>query len=141
MTFPIVRKRRLRRNENLRRLVRETRLSADDFAMVFTSGIAPFAEGEASGPTEGFIHNYGPRVHHLAWDTESIEEVYAGLRSDGQAFLLDLVGSPDEGLKQTFSAMSPHTLLVNEYIQRYGGFDGFFTRSNVTLLTEATRKQ
>ena len=33
MTFPIVRKRRLRRNENLRRLVRETRLSADDFVL------------------------------------------------------------------------------------------------------------
>ncbi len=33
MKFPIVRKRRLRRNENLRRLVRETRLSADDFIL------------------------------------------------------------------------------------------------------------
>ncbi len=33
MTFPLVRKRRLRRNENLRRLVRETRLSADDFIL------------------------------------------------------------------------------------------------------------
>ena len=31
MSFPIVRKRRLRKNENLRRLVRETRLSVDDF--------------------------------------------------------------------------------------------------------------
>ncbi len=33
---------------------------------------------------------------------------------------------------------SPYTLLVNEYGHRYGDFDGFFTRSNVTLLTEAT---
>jgi hypothetical protein len=56
-------------------------------------------------------------------------------------FLIDLVGSPDEGLKQTFSKQSEHTLLVNEYIHRYGDFDGFFTKSNVTLLTAATDVQ
>ena len=117
------------------------RLSANDFAMVFTSGIAPFADLKTSGPTERFTHNYGPRTHHLAWDTKDIDEVFAGLVDDGQEFLVDLVGSPDEGLKQTFSAMSPHTLLVNEYIHRFGEFDGFFTRSNVTLLTEATGTQ
>ena len=126
---------------SLNSITNVARLSADDFAMVFTSGIAPFADAEASGPTEGFIQNYGPRIHHLAWDTDSIDDVYAGLRSDGQAFLLALVGSPEEGLKQTFSEASPTTLLVNEYIHRFGDFDGFFTRSNVTLLTEATKKQ
>ncbi len=31
MNFPLIRKRRLRKNENLRRLVRETRVSVDDF--------------------------------------------------------------------------------------------------------------
>ena len=67
--------------------------------------------------------------------------MFAGLAADGQEFLVDLVGSPDEGLKQTFSAMSPHTLLVNEYIHRFGDFAGFFTKSNVTLLTEATGTQ
>ena len=127
--------------KSLNSITNVARLSHDDFAMVFTSGITPFSDEQASGPTEAFIHNYGPRIHHLAWDTTSIEEVFAGLRDDGQAFLLDLVGSPDEGLKQTFSAMSPHTLLVNEYIHRYGDFDGFFTRSNVTRLTDATRAQ
>jgi len=55
--------------------------------------------------------------------------------------LIDLVGSPDEGLKQTFSVQSGNTLLVNEYIHGYGDFDGFFTKSNVTLLTGATEKQ
>ena len=29
----------------------------------------------------------------------------------------------------------------NEYIHRYSDFDGFFTKSNVTLLTGATDKQ
>jgi hypothetical protein len=56
-------------------------------------------------------------------------------------FLLDLVGSPDEGLKQTFTKGSPNTFLVNEYIHRYGDFDGFFTKSNVTDLTKATDAQ
>ncbi len=55
-------------------------------------------------------------------------------------FLLGLVGSPEEGLKQTFSHPSPHTMLVSEYIHRYGDFEGFFTKNNVTLLTEATRE-
>jgi hypothetical protein len=36
---------------------------------------------------------------------------------------------------------SNHTLIVNEYIHRYGDFDGFFTRSNVERLTKATERQ
>ena len=56
-------------------------------------------------------------------------------------YLLDLVGSPEEGLKQIFSMPSKNTLLVTEYIHRYGDFDGFFTRSNVANLTAATDKQ
>ncbi len=117
------------------------RLSAQDFAMVFTSGISSYVSDETSGPTEKFIHNYGTRVHHMAFRTENIEDTISSLRDDGQAFLIDLVGSPQEGLKQTFTTASQHTLLVNEYIYRYGDFDGFFTRSNVTLLTGATGKQ
>ncbi|UCB53622.1 MAG: hypothetical protein JSV10_03565 [Candidatus Zixiibacteriota bacterium] len=118
-----------------------TRLSGADFAMVFTSGISAYVSDEVSGPTEKFIHHYCPRVHHMAFDTEDIEETFSSLKDDGMDFLIDLVGSPDEGLKQTFSAPSEHTLLVNEYIHRYGDFDGFFTKSNVTLLTGATGKQ
>ena len=117
------------------------RLSSKDFAMVFTSGISPYVDDEKSGPTEKFVHNYGPRVHHMAFRTEQIEETVAALNSSGMSFLIDLVGSPGEGLKQIFSCPSENTLLVNEYIHRYGDFDGFFTRSNVTLLTGATAKQ
>lgn len=117
------------------------RLSDKNFAMVFTSGISPYISDEVSGPTEKFIHNYGTRVHHLAFRTKNIEETFSALKKDGMNFLIDLVGSPDEGLKQTFSAASENTLLVNEYIHRYGDFDGFFTKSNVTLLTGATDKQ
>ena len=117
------------------------RISAKDFAMVFTSGISPYVDDEKSGPTEKFVHNYGPRVHHIAFRTEEIEETVSALKDSGMSFLIDLVGSVPEGLKQIFSCPSENTLLVNEYIHRYGDFDGFFTRSNVTLLTGATAKQ
>lgn len=117
------------------------RLSQSDFAMVFTSGISPYISDAESGPTEKFIHNYGTRVHHMAFHTEKIEDTFAALKEDGMDFLIELVGSPREGLKQTFTVASENTLLVNEYIHRYGDFDGFFTRSNVTLLTGATGRQ
>jgi len=119
----------------------EPGLGENDFAMVFTSGILPDTGEEDAGPTEKFIRNYGTRVHHLAFRTEEIDSTYQSPGKDGLGFLLELVGSPEEGLKQTFSLPSPSTLLVNEYIQRFGGFDGFFTRDNVTLLTEATSRQ
>jgi 4-hydroxyphenylpyruvate dioxygenase-like putative hemolysin len=117
------------------------RFSSKDFAMVFTSGISPYIDDDKSGPTEKFVHNYGPRVHHIAFRTEHIEDTVPALNSSGMSFLLDLVGSAPEGLKQIFSCLSENTLLVNEYIHRYGDFDGFFTKSNVTLLTGATAKQ
>ncbi|MFC1635438.1 hypothetical protein ACFL5Z_11400, partial [Planctomycetota bacterium] len=46
------------------------RFSSNDFAMVFTSGISSYMDDETSGPTEKFVHNYGPRVHHMAFRTE-----------------------------------------------------------------------
>ena len=109
--------------------------------MVFTSGITPYTNDEASGPTEKFIRNYGMRVHHMAFQTERIEETVTQLKKEGMEFLLELVGSEADGLKQIFSEPSQHTLIVNEYIHRYGNFNGFFTRSNVEKLTEATAKQ
>jgi hypothetical protein len=127
--------------KSLNSITNVARLFSSDFAMVFTSGITPFVSRQASGPTEKFISNFGPRVHHIAFQTEEIDKTVAALRKDGMKFLLDLVGSPEEGLKQIFSQPSRNTLLVLEYIHRYGDFDGFFTRSNVTSLTAATAKQ
>ncbi|GEM_PF-60844 len=117
------------------------RLPGADFAMVFTSGIHPSGSAQAVGPTEQFVQNYGPRVHHLALCAQNIDDTYAGLQKDGLQFLSGLVGSREEGLKQAFSVPSPYTLAVTEYIQRYDGFDGFFTRSNVAHLTAATAGQ
>lgn len=117
------------------------RMKGKEFAMVFTSGIVPDDGGDAAGPTEKFIRNYGTRVHHMALRTERIQETYGKLYEDGQEFMIELVGSPEEGLRQTFSEPSPHTMLVTELIERYGNFRGFFTRGNVTDLTGATEGQ
>jgi len=118
-----------------------SRLSRHSFALVFTSGIRPFESDETSGPTEKFLHNYGRRVHHVAFRTEQIDETFAALKTRGMEFLIGLIGSQAEGLKQTFSVASENTLIVNEYIRRYGNFDGFFSPNNVMLLTASTDRQ
>lgn len=118
------------------------RLGEGEFAMVFTSGItSDTGDSASSGPTEAFIRNYGTRVHHIAFHTDEIESTVADLGMGGQQFLLDLVGSREEGLKQIFTVPSPDTLLVTEYIHRFDGFDGFFTKGNVERLTAATGNQ
>ena len=127
--------------KSLNSITNVARLSSKDFAMVFTSGIAPFTNLENSGPTEKYIYNYGARTHHMAFNTQNIEDVYQKLKNDGVKYLVELIGSPEEGLKQTFTIASPNTLIVNEYIHRYGDFTGFFTRQNVTVLTNSTNKQ
>jgi hypothetical protein len=127
--------------KSLNSITSVARRQPEDFAMVFTSGITPYTTDKESGPTEMFIRNYGTRVHHMAFRTEGIEGTIDSLKKDRMEFLLDLVGSEEEGLRQIFSVPSQNTLIINEYIHRYGGFDGFFTRSNVEKLTEATRKQ
>ncbi|MCX5841690.1 MAG: hypothetical protein NTY16_09625 [Deltaproteobacteria bacterium] len=127
--------------KSLNSITSVARRDPDDFSMVFTSGISPFTSDSESGPTEKFIRNYGTRVHHMAFKTDRIEGTVAALKTDSMEFLSELVGSENEGLRQIFSEPSQHTLIVNEYIHRYGNFDGFFTRSNVEKLTEATARQ
>ncbi|MDP8232719.1 MAG: hypothetical protein P9L91_08645, partial [Candidatus Zophobacter franzmannii] len=127
--------------ESFNSITSVARLTDHGFAMVFTSGIVPFKTIDDSGPTEKFIYNYGTRTHHLAFVTENIESTYENLGKDGMEYLVELVGAPEQGLKQTFTVASENTLLVNEYIHRYGNFMGFFTRENVTALTASTEKQ
>ena len=127
--------------ENLNSITNVTRCKDAVFALVFTSGIASAEDIAYAGPTEQFIHNYGVRPHHMAFRTENIETVYNELGKHGLEFLVELVGEREQGLKQTFSQMSEYTFMVNEYIHRYDGFEGFFTKNNVTLLTKATENQ
>ena len=126
--------------EELNSITNVARLSKEEFALVFTSGISSPGGGAPAGPTERFVELYGPRVHHVALDTRDIEDTCDALARDGMRYLVELVGSPAEGLKQTFTVPSENTMLVTEYIRRYGDFDGFFTKSNVTILTAASGK-
>ncbi|HXH64026.1 MAG TPA: hypothetical protein VNH42_00795 [Mariprofundaceae bacterium] len=117
-------------------------------AKVFTANNLPYCVNHLDrlpSPTESFVRNYGPRLHHIALtvkdgerdNKENIDFVVEGIASQGKQFLLDVVGSRDEGLKQIFSTASAFSSLIIEYVQRFGDFQGFFTRENVAYLTAA----
>lgn len=117
-------------------------------AKVFTANNTPYFVNHLEklpSPTETFVRNYGPRLHHLALAVkdgerngiENIEYAVDQIKQAGQDFLLDVIGSKEEGLKQIFSNASDHSSLIIEYVQRFGEFNGFFTKQNVAGLTHA----
>ncbi len=117
-------------------------------AKVFTANNTPYFVNHLEklpSPTETFVRNYGPRLHHIALAVkdgerdgiEHIDFVVNAIAEQGKGFLLDVIGSKEQGLKQIFSNASEHSSLIIEYVQRYGSFDGFFTKENVAALTEA----
>lgn len=117
-------------------------------AKVFTANNTPYFINHLEhlpSPTETFVRNYGPRLHHMAIAVkdgerdgkEHIDVVVEAIAKNGNGFLLDVIGSKEQGLKQIFSNASEHSSLIIEYVQRYGSFDGFFTRENIAKLTEA----
>ncbi|MEW5756111.1 MAG: hypothetical protein AB1810_07380 [Pseudomonadota bacterium] len=117
-------------------------------AKVFTAANHPYFVNhllKLPSPTENFVRNYGPRLHHIALGVAdgmtgsktNIDYVVDSIRDQGKEFLLDVIGSQEEGLKQIFSSASEHSSLIIEYVQRFGDFDGFFTKQNVAALTQA----
>jgi len=117
-------------------------------AKVFTANNTPYFINHLEklpSPTETFVRNYGPRLHHMAISVkdgelggkEHIDVVVDAIAKNGKGFLLDVIGSKEQGLKQIFSNASEHSSLIIEYVQRYRSFDGFFTKENVAKLTEA----
>lgn len=117
-------------------------------AKVFTASNTPYFVNHLErlpSPTETFVRNYGPRLHHIALAVrdgetggrENIEHVVNRIAAQGKDFLLDVTGSRDQGLKQIFSSASEHSSLIIEYVQRFGEFQGFFARDNVARLTHA----
>ncbi len=117
-------------------------------AKVFTANNTPYFVNHLEklpSPTETFVRNYGPRLHHIALavadgeyqGTENIDHVVKQIASQGRDFLLDVIGSREDGLKQIFSSASEHSSLIIEYVQRFGDFNGFFTKHNVAELTHA----
>jgi hypothetical protein len=117
-------------------------------AKVFTANNTPYFINHLEhlpSPTETFVRNYGPRLHHMAiavkdgesQGKENIDFVVHAIAENGKGFLLDVIGSKEQGLKQIFSNASEHSSLIIEYVQRYGSFDGFFSKDNVAKLTKA----
>ena len=117
-------------------------------AKVFTANNTPYFVNHLNNlpsPTETFVRNYGPRLHHIALAVcdgerhglENIDYVVQQIAAQGRNFLLDVIGSKEDGLKQIFSSASEHSSLIIEYVQRFGDFDGFFTKHNVAKLTHA----
>ncbi|MBU2755304.1 hypothetical protein HFU84_12130 [Acidithiobacillus sp. CV18-2] len=117
-------------------------------AKVFTAANHPYFCNhllQTPSPTESFVRNFGPRLHHIAVAVRdgktqgktNIDYVVSSLAECGQEFLLQVIGSEQEGLKQIFSRASTHTSLIIEYVQRFHGFEGFFTKENVADLTAA----
>lgn len=121
-------------------------------AKVFTANNHPYCVNhldQLPSPTETFVRNYGPRLHHMAVEVkdgqrdgkENIDIVVEAIRGQGKGFLLDTIGSRAEGLKQIFSSASDFSSLIIEYVQRFGDFEGFFTRDNVAKLTFAAGQE
>ncbi len=117
-------------------------------AKVFTANNTPYFVNHLKifpSPTENYVRNYGPRLHHLALavkdgkqqGVENIDYVVEAIREEGKSFLLDIIGSKFEGLKQIFSSASEHSSLIIEYVQRFSGFHGYFHANNVAELTHA----
>lgn len=117
-------------------------------AKVFTANNTPYFVNHLEklpSPTEDFVRNYGPRLHHVAFGVRdgfdkgvaNIDYVVDAIQQHGKDFLLGVVGSEAEGLKQIFSAASEHSSLIIEYVQRFADFQGFFTQKNVGELTRA----
>ncbi len=121
-------------------------------AKVFTANNHPYCVNHLDrlpSPTETFVRNYGPRLHHMAVEVkdgqsngrENIDIVVDAIAAQGKGFLLDTVGSREEGLKQIFSSASDFSSLIVEYVQRFGDFQGFFTKDNVAQLTYAAGQE
>lgn len=96
------------------------RLERCGFALNVVSGTAP-------GQTEPFLARFGPGAHHIAFETRNIRETVEALEKDGTTFSLPLTGTQEGGIMQAMTARSPHTGLMTEYIERYGGYEGYFS--------------
>lgn len=73
------------------------------------------------------MRNYGPRLHHIALAVrdserhgkENIKYVVDQIAAQGRGFLLDVIGSREQGLQQIFSSASEHSSLIIEYVLRH----------------------
>lgn len=119
-------------------------------AKVFTANNTPYFVNAFTGspmPTEDFVRNLGPRMHHIAQEVKdgetdgmkNIDYAVGVIKEQQIKFLAHIVGEckDDPDLKQIFSKRSKFSMLITEYVERCHGFDGFFTKTNVAALTQA----
>jgi hypothetical protein len=118
-------------------------------AKVFTAANYPYFVNhllKLPSPTEAFVRNYGPRLHHLAVavaDGRTGGKAQHRLRVSRRCATAARTSCStssavqEEGLKQIFSSASEYSSLIIEYVQRFGDFQGFFTKDNVARLTHA----
>lgn len=89
---------------------------------------------------EGYVREFGPRVHHMAYEVTDIFRVVSLQRKRGVTYTSDdVIGTTDEGIVQIFVSPSPFTHEITEYVQRFRGFTGFFSKRNVGTLMGSTR--
>ena len=88
-----------------------------------------------------YTAKYGPRVHHLAFYTPELRQVLTRQKEEGIVFTTEaLIGDETRGILQIFSAPSPYSHEITEYVQRFGNFTGFFDKGNVGELMGSTKQ-
>lgn len=87
-----------------------------------------------------YVAKHGPRVHHVAYYAEDVLTLVRYQKSAGIQFTTpEIIGSPERGIYQIFTTPSASSREITEYIERFGGFAGFFDPGNVGDLMASTR--
>ncbi len=119
-------------------------------AKVFTAGnngfVVNFLE-EIYNTTDIYAYNFGRSLHHIAFEIPdfgdgkfNIDKVVEYVISQKPEMAGVLFGDREEGLRQIFMKRSRLFGWATEYIQRFDGYHGFFTRQNVANLTGALKE-
>lgn len=86
-----------------------------------------------------YVATFGPRVHHTAYLVRNIERLVERLKKQGVRFTSNhVIGDKKQGLLQIFTEPCKTTGEIIEYIERFGGFRGFFLPDNVSGLMRST---
>jgi hypothetical protein len=94
--------------------------------------------------TDNYAYNFGRSLHHLAFEcpddgkgTLSIDKIVEYIAQKNPKMVGKLFGNREDGIRQIFIQRSEIFGFATEYVQRFDGYHGFFTRENVASLTGA----